>query len=65
MKELRPAPIGATEIRILFAFDPKREAIFLVAGDKSGKREGWFREAIPLADGRYAEHPMVLEAGRR
>lgn len=65
MKELRPASIGATEIRILFAFDPKREAIFLVAGDKSGNWEGWYREAIPLADGRYAEHLMVLEAGRR
>jgi hypothetical protein len=65
MKELRPASTGATEIRILFAFDPKREAIFLVAGDKSGNWEGWYREALPLADGRYAEHPMVLEAGRR
>jgi hypothetical protein len=65
MKELRPASTGATEIRILFAFDPKREAIFLVAGDKSGNWEGWYREAIPLADGRYAQHLMVLEAGRR
>ena len=65
MKELRPASSGATEIRILFAFDPKREAIFLVAGDKSGNWEGWYGEAIPPADGRYAEHLMVLEAGRR
>ena len=65
MKELRPASTGATEIRVLFAFDPRREAIFLVAGDKSGNWEGWYREAIPLADGRYAEHLKVLEAGRR
>ena len=65
MKELRPASAGATEVRILFAFDPGREAIFLVAGDKSGKWEGWYREAIPLADGRYAEHLKPLEAGRR
>ena len=35
MKELRPAPAGTAEIRMIFAFDPKREAIFLVAGDKS------------------------------
>ena len=65
MKELRPAPAGATEIRILFAFDPVREAIFLVAGDKSGNWERWYREAVPLADERYAEHLTALERGRR
>ena len=65
MKELRPASAGATEVRILFAFDPRREAIFLVAGDKSGNWEGWYREAVPLADERYAEHLEALEAGRR
>jgi hypothetical protein len=65
MKELRPASTGATEIRILFAFDPRREAIFLVAGDKSGNWDGWYREAVPLADSRYAEHLMVLEAHRQ
>jgi hypothetical protein len=65
MKELRPASAGATEVRILFAFGPQREAIFLVAGDKSGNWEVWYSEAIPLADGRYAEHLEALEAGRR
>jgi hypothetical protein len=65
MKELRPASAGATEVRILFAFDPGREAIFLVAGDKSGNWEGWYRAAIPLADERYAEHLEALEADRR
>ncbi len=65
MKELRPASAGATEVRILFAFDPGREAIFLVAGDKSGNWEGWYSEAIRLADRRYAEHLKALEAGRR
>ena len=63
MKELRPASAGASEIRLLFAFDPMREAIFLVAGDKSGNWEGWYREAVPLADSRYAEHLRALEAG--
>lgn len=37
MKELRPASAGASEVRIVFAFDPVREAILLVAGDKSGQ----------------------------
>ena len=65
MKELRPASARATEVRILFAFDSEREAIFLVAGDKSGNWEGRYREAIPLADRRYAEHLEALEAGGR
>jgi hypothetical protein len=61
MKELRPPSSGASEIRLLYAFDPRREAIFLVAGDKSGNWEGWYREAIPLADKRFAEHLRKLE----
>lgn len=36
LKELRPSSTGRSEIRILFAFDPERKAILLVAGDKAG-----------------------------
>jgi hypothetical protein len=61
MKELRPPSSGTSEIRLLYAFDPRREAIFLVAGDKSGNWAGWYREAIPLADERFAEHLRKLE----
>jgi hypothetical protein len=62
MKELRPPSSGTTEIRMLFAFDPRREAIVLVAGDKAGNWDGWYRRAIPLADQRFAEHLRALEA---
>jgi hypothetical protein len=62
MKELRPPSSGSTEIRLLFAFAPRREAIFLVAGDKAGNWDGWYREAIPLADERFAQHLNELEA---
>ena len=62
MKELRPPSSGSSEIRLLFAFDPRREAIFLVAGDKAGNWDGWYREAIPLADQRFARHLADLEA---
>ncbi|ROO59624.1 hypothetical protein EDC02_1425 [Micromonospora sp. Llam0] len=61
MKELRPGSTGDTEIRMIFAFDPLREAIFLVAGDKSGQRKAWFETAIPLADARFDEHLMKLK----
>jgi hypothetical protein len=62
MKELRPPSSGSTEIRMLFAFDPRREAIFLVAGDKAGNWDTWYRKAIPLADDRFAQHLAELEA---
>jgi hypothetical protein len=32
MKELRPGSSGATEVRLLFVFDPFRQAVFLVGG---------------------------------
>jgi hypothetical protein len=54
LKELRPGSSGVTEIRVLFAFDPARNAVLLVAGDKSGRWTEWYRHAIPLAEERYA-----------
>src|SRR5215207_2231992 len=61
MKELRPPSTGSSEIRMLFAFDPAREAIFLVAGDKAGNWSRWYRQAIPVADERYTEHLISLK----
>jgi hypothetical protein len=48
LKELRPGTV-----RILFVFDPWRSSVMLVAGDKAGRWEAWYREAIPLAEQRY------------
>lgn len=53
MKELRPQ---SSSIRILFAFDRKRHAITLVAGDKRGKWNKWYATNVPLADKRLDEH---------
>jgi hypothetical protein len=61
MKELRPGSTGSSEVRILFAFDPVRRAVLLVAGDKSGNWRGWHEPAIPLADARYDAHLAELE----
>lgn len=61
MKELRPGSSGSTEVRLIFAFDPAREAIFLVAGDKSGQWRTWYQTAIPLADDRYEQHLTDLK----
>jgi hypothetical protein len=60
MKELRfDAADGVW--RAAFAFDPKRRAILLVCGDKSGKSEKRFYERlIKKADKRFDEHLAAL-----
>ncbi len=60
MKELRPGSVGASELRILFIFDPERRAILLVAGDKRGQWTEWYRRSIPIADRRYDAHLQSL-----
>jgi hypothetical protein len=60
LKELRPGSRGRSEIRILFVFDPVRQAVLLVAGDKAGNWSNWYREQILLAERRYA---TWLESG--
>jgi len=52
MKELRPPSSGRSEIRIL----PWRAAILLVAGDKSGQWDKWYRTAIPRAEQLYDDY---------
>lgn len=55
MKELRPGSSGRSEIRILFAFDPRRRAVLLIAGDKAGNWKRWYDRNVPIADDRYDE----------
>jgi len=52
-KELSPPSTGRSEIRILFCFDPWRSAILLIAGDKSGQWNRWYRHAIPEVERLY------------
>ncbi|WP_420618706.1 type II toxin-antitoxin system RelE/ParE family toxin [Candidatus Poriferisocius sp.] len=55
MKELRPRGV-AKNLRILFLFDPRREAILLTGGDKSGQWDLWYSKAIPHAERLYREY---------
>jgi hypothetical protein len=43
----------AENIRILFAFDPRRTAILLIGGSKSKRWREWYRVNVPLADDLY------------
>lgn len=65
MKELRfDAADGIW--RVAFAFDPERNAVLLVAGDKSGQSEReFYRRLINIADRRFDAHLERLKAGRR
>jgi len=45
---------------VLFAFDPRRVAILLLGGDKTGRWQAWYVEAIPEAERLYAEHLAQL-----
>ena len=56
LKELRFDAAGGVW-RVAFAFDPKRTAILLVAGDKSGVSEKrFYRQLIDTADARFDAH---------
>ena len=60
MKELR-VKTSRAEIRIAFAFDPKRNAILLIAGDKRGSNEKrFYRQLIAKADLLYEKHLKVI-----
>jgi hypothetical protein len=51
MRELR-VQSGGKPIRVLYAFDPRRTAILLIGGDKTG--DDWFYDRmIPIADKLY------------
>lgn len=58
MKELRCSSDGT--LRVLFAFDPRREAILLLGGDKTGEWNAWYDWAIPRADALYTEYLREL-----
>jgi hypothetical protein len=63
MKELRFSAADG-EWRVAFAFDPRRRAILLVAGNKSGGSEKrFYRELIRKADERFDAHLARSERG--
>lgn len=59
MKELRIQDAGRP-YRVLYAFDPRRCAILLIGGDKTGNVR-WYEELVPVADRLYDEHLATLK----
>jgi len=58
MRELRIQHAGRP-YRVLFAFDPRRCAILLLGGDKTGD-DRWYEKNVPVADRLYDEHLGIL-----
>jgi hypothetical protein len=58
MRELR-TQVQGHPYRTLYAFDPRRVAILLIAGDKTGD-DRWYDVFVPRADKLYDEHLKIL-----
>lgn len=54
MRELRTQHQGRP-LRTLYAFDPLRNAILLIGGEKTGD-DRWYEVYVPIADRLYDEH---------
>ena len=59
MRELR-IQVQGRPFRTLYAFDPRRIAILLIGGDKTGD-DRWYEVFIPRADGLYDDHLRILK----
>jgi hypothetical protein len=58
LRELRPQR-GASPLRIVYAFDPRKEALLLLGGDKAADRR-FYRRARTRAERRWRERLAAL-----
>ena len=59
MRELR-LQVHGKPFRVLYAFNPKRAALLLVGGDKTGD-DRWYEVNVPKADKLYDHHVGELK----
>ena len=59
MRELRTQH-GGNPYRTLYAFDPRRTAILLIGGNKTGD-DRWYETHVPVADKLFDEHLTNIE----
>ena len=63
LRELRIQHKGEP-YRVLYAFDPRRVAILLIGGRKTGD-DRWYRKHVPKAEKIYDEHLKALAEERK
>ena len=59
MRELR-IQVRGRPFRVLYLFDPRRVAILLLGGDKTGA-DRWYEVTVPIADQLYDRHLVELK----
>ena len=59
MRELRVQHQGHP-YRVLYIFDPRRVALLLLGGDKTGD-DRWYEKNVPLADQLYEKYLAEIE----
>lgn len=63
MRELRGKALER-QLRVLYAFDPRRTALLLLGGDKTGD-PNWYERNVPLADDLFDAHLRGLGEERK
>ena len=61
MRELRVQHAGRP-IRVFYAFDPRRVAVLLIGGDKTGD-DRFYERMVPIADRLYDQHLEEVGGG--
>ena len=61
LRELRPKR-GRSPLRIVYAFDPRRDAVLLIGGDKSGDSR-FYQRLVPQAERLWREYLREQAAG--
>ena len=64
MRELRVQHQGRP-YRVLYAFNPERNAVLLLGGDKSALGNRWYETFVPIADRLYDEHLAELDREKK
>ena len=63
MKELR-GKVDQRQLRVLYAFDPRRTALLLLGGDKTDDPK-WYEKFVPIADDLFDEHLKEIEKKKK
>jgi hypothetical protein len=63
MKELR-GKVHERHLRVLYAFDPRRTALLLIGGDKTGDSK-WYQKFVPVADDLFDRHLARVDLDRQ
>ena len=60
MRELRIQSHG-DPLRVFYAFDPRRVAVLLIGGNKTGKEKRFYKQYVQRADTLYENHVQSLK----